>query len=408
LSKNNKIQIPDSLVEDTLKGDVILFLGAGASTEGTSSHFEKLIDVLAEKCQYPSNMSRTLPKVCQYFCKKMDAGKKGRLLREIRRYFDFYMEDDEAKNQATKVHKRIATIGLFKIIITTNWDVFMERQIDVLPVVNDSDLVYWNDSRRQLIKLHGCISQPNTMVMTEKDYESFLKKRLDSTICTKVRDLMATKTFLFLGYSLKDSSFEALQEYILSKMGKYTRCSYAVLPNPTNEDIESAREKGIEIIPSKAFDLVWQLRSILVKKNLYFSINLLGEIDLILEEIKVAQRSLSNFDDLGLYSELYQDGLKSGLQELSTGISSGKSKSHFNDRLRESLNSLNREKKLNKDSEVREAEIAYLTGRVECLRWALGKQENLNYFLNMEFEPITEKDFDYLRELNKDKQLNRL
>ena len=197
MSRNNKIQIPDALVEDTLKGDVILFLGAGASTEGTSSHFQKLIEVLAEKCQYPSNMSRSLPKVCQYFCEKMDAGKKARLLIEIRNYFDFYMENDEAKNQATKVHKRIATIGLFKIIITTNWDVFMERQIDVLPVVNDSDLVYWNDSRRQLIKLHGCISQPNTMVMTEKDYENFLEKRLDSTICTKVRDLMATKTLLF-------------------------------------------------------------------------------------------------------------------------------------------------------------------------------------------------------------------
>ena len=190
-------------------------------------------------------------------------------------------------------------------------------------------------------------------------------------------------------------------------MGKYTRCSYAVLPNPTNQDKESANEKGIEIIPSKAFDLVWQLRSILVKKNVYFSINLPNEIDLRLEEINVAHRSLSNVDSLGLFSELYQEGLINGLQELSTGILSGKPKSHFRDRFRESLISLNRKKRLNKDSEIEEAEIAYLTGRVECLKWALGKQKNLNLFLDMDFEPITEKDFDYLRELDKDKRVNR-
>lgn len=156
--------IPESLINDIENGECVVFLGAGASTEGFKYFGKKLVDVLAEKCNYPSTLPIVLPKVARYFCDVLDGGFRGRLIREVRNYLDLFMEYGEANNLATATHSIIAKIGLLKIIVTTNWDVFMERELNILPIVRDSDLVYWSDDRRQVIKLHGCIGQPDTMI----------------------------------------------------------------------------------------------------------------------------------------------------------------------------------------------------------------------------------------------------
>jgi hypothetical protein len=212
--------ISEALLEDIKNGECVLFLGAGASTEGYLYFGKSLVDILAEKCKCPTSSAKNLPKVAQYFCDTMDGGFRGRLLREIREYLDQYMEIPEAYRSATMVHELVAKIGFFQIIITTNWDVFMERELNILPLVRDADLAYWNSNKRQIIKLHGCISQPETIVVTEDDYRGFQEKRVDCPISNKVKDLMATKTLLFVGYSLKDESFQILQENVLSRMGE--------------------------------------------------------------------------------------------------------------------------------------------------------------------------------------------
>jgi len=50
--------IPHSLIEDIISGEIVLFLGAGSSTEGFSYFKTKLTDILAEKCKYPKSRWR--------------------------------------------------------------------------------------------------------------------------------------------------------------------------------------------------------------------------------------------------------------------------------------------------------------------------------------------------------------
>jgi len=174
--------ISESLIEDLTSGEIVLFLGAGSSTEGFSYFKIKLTDVLAEKCNYPKTATYSLPFIAQYYCCILDGGFKGRLIREIRSYLDMYMDSGEAYRMVTMIHKIISKIGFFKNIITTNWDVFLERELNLIPIVRDTDLVFWNDEKRQLMKMHGCISQPDTMVITVKDYDDYIEKNIDTPL----------------------------------------------------------------------------------------------------------------------------------------------------------------------------------------------------------------------------------
>jgi len=228
-----KRAIPPQLLEDILNTDCVVFLGAGASTEGRTKK-SSLLEIIAEKCNYPKSKQKSLPEVSQYFCEHMDGGQKGRLVRLIRGVIvDTYMKNGEAYRVATMCHDIIARIPQFKVMVTTNWDVFMERLLNIIAIVRDEDMAYWSDQDRQVIKMHGCITQPSTMVITTDDYEAFLSQRLNSPIINKIADLMATKTFLFLGYSLRDPDFEILHNKILAHIGKFARHSFAVMPNAT-------------------------------------------------------------------------------------------------------------------------------------------------------------------------------
>ena len=397
--------IPKTLLDDIKNGECVLFLGAGASTEGSVYFGKSLVDLLAEKCKYPQSSAKNLPKVAQYFCDVMDGGFKGRLLREIREYLDRYMEIAEAYRSATMVHKLVAKIGFFQTIITTNWDVFMERELDILPLVRDADLVYWKSDKRQIIKLHGCISQPETVVVTEDDYRDFQEKRMDCPISNKLKDLMATKTLLFVGYGLKDESFRILQENVLSRMGKLARTSYAVLPQPTNALLQEWKKKGITMIPGNALAFLRNLHDSFVKEWIYFDDDFLltlSELDsqIIKANLSTSWGTLNEEDYTGLLAAMYQDGLKHELDELYYGIKRGKPKSFFEERLEYFRGKVDYWSRKNEP-----IEISYSKGRAEFLFWALHSRhdngEKPKLYVNNNFEPIDETEFQRIRKTQK-------
>jgi len=396
----DKCSIPETLLDDIKNEECVLFLGAGASTEGSLYFGKSLVDMLAEKCKYLTSSPKNLPKVAQYFCDIMDGGFKGRLLREIREYLDQYMEIAEAYRVATDVHRLVAKIGFFQIIITTNWDVFTERELNVLPIVRDADLVYWNSNKRQVIKLHGCISQPETTVVTEDDYRDFQEKRTDCPISNKLKDLMATKTFLFVGYSLKDESFQILQENVLSRMGKLARTSYAVLPQPTNALVQKWKKKGIRVIPGNALAFLRDLHNHFVEEGIYFEDDLLFALSELDSQIIKIQLSMNQEDSTELLSAMYQDGLKHELDEIHYGITRGKPRSFFEDRL---LHFNARVDYWTRHNEP--TEISYNKGRAELLLWAFrlgsSRKEKLGFYINNSFEPIDETEFRKIQNAQK-------
>lgn len=102
-------------------------------------------------------------------------------------------------------------------IITTNWDIVIEKAIDnemaLYDVVrNDSELIN-TTSNRKLIKMHGDIEIGN-IVFKEDDYLEYSQKF--PLVENYVKSILSTNTVVFLGYSYNDINLKYITKWIQS------------------------------------------------------------------------------------------------------------------------------------------------------------------------------------------------
>ena len=90
-------------------------------------------------------------------------------------------------------------------IITTNYDEFLEKYIFTdFSVLLYPDDYYFNSSSGydEILKIHGSTSRPESIVITEEDYQ---KLQQDSKVITsRLTSLMCQNPIIFLGYSISD------------------------------------------------------------------------------------------------------------------------------------------------------------------------------------------------------------
>jgi SIR2-like domain len=236
------------LYEDILHEACVVFIGSGCTTEGKGwGHSDTFYDEIRAKSGFPSKaLPPSFPDLMEYFCKQMDGGQHNRLIREAVSRIERFAVPGEDNYVATRFGEELAQIPYFNRFVTTNWDPFLERSLEILiPMVADRDLAFWDDMKRQVLKIHGCITRPYSIVATKTDYEKCLKR--NPLIFNKLREQMATKTFVFVGYSLRDSDFRQVWEGITKSLGRFAKLAYAVDPNASTEDVNYWKERGIEI-----------------------------------------------------------------------------------------------------------------------------------------------------------------
>ena len=101
-------------------------------------------------------------------------------------------------------------------IITTNYDTLLEssesefcQQYDV--IIYDKDLLN-AQKKKYIIKMHGDVSNCDTIVLKEQDYLNFSQTHV--LIELFVKALLTDHTFLFLGYSLNDYNVKLILSWI--------------------------------------------------------------------------------------------------------------------------------------------------------------------------------------------------
>jgi len=122
----------------------------------------------------------------------------------------------------------------FDMVVTTNADFLLESAYKqqcrpCIPLLGESQL---SASRRPestyLLKLHGDLRHPDDLVMTEDDYDGFLRRK--PLLATYLSWWLLTREPVLFGYSLDDSDLREVLKLLRERLGQLTRAGWAILP----------------------------------------------------------------------------------------------------------------------------------------------------------------------------------
>lgn len=285
----------DLIVNAIKSGECLAFLGAGACTPFVDHNGKKidghptggqLAETLAKQCGYPNGKDKDydLLKVAQYFLYSK-SGKREPLEKAIQNEIQKYREP-------RPIHTVLAQLKSVKIIITSNYDTLLERELEkynrilTRHVYNPrnprtghfSHSIYFKDDEVILYKMHGTIEEPKSMVITQSDYISYLANlhNVDRGMPEFFRKtMMPQSTLLFLGYSLEDWNFQVIWEGVLYNCAipkeKEEKEAYALVSKPTHFQKKYWLKKNVEIFDQDLTDFAKKLA-----KSFELDIPLLG------------------------------------------------------------------------------------------------------------------------------------
>jgi hypothetical protein len=261
------MRVPAEIIETVHKGECILFLGAMASARSPEDCPYRYSEAppgggelsrrLAKRFGYSADDITNLPRV-SLFAEYRQGGSRKALVDAIAYEIARPTEDSSsiAEIEPSPALRMLASLP-FRIVITTNYDLLFDLAFGDARAINGKrkkPIIRIYDPTRTtppeeipidlteeepvLLKLHGDIRKPESIVVTEEDYITFIQ-RMGSThlhpIHEYIRMRMRAWSFLFIGYSLRDYNLRLLFRTLRWGMdvSQYP-LSYSVDPYPDN------------------------------------------------------------------------------------------------------------------------------------------------------------------------------
>ncbi|MCV3209740.1 SIR2 family protein [Mesorhizobium sp. YC-39] len=241
--KNEKeFVFPRELLDRISEGKVAIFAGAGISTENRDHCRGTFYDQIQVEIGASGDLD--FPSLMSLYCSRPDGRIK--LVQKIRDRLNYFSSFRGFYVPMTRFHRAIRPLFMIKDVITTNWDDFFEAEAGLEPFVYDQDLALVDSSKRRVIKIHGSITNYGSIVATSEDYAHSLKKLRNGAIGAYLKNIIASKTIIYTGYSLKDPNYLKLVQSMTKIMGPFVRSSYYVSPYI---DHEYLRKTGLNLIP---------------------------------------------------------------------------------------------------------------------------------------------------------------
>ncbi len=206
---------PDAgLIEDLRKlsadGRIIPFIGAGFSKPFGLPSWRQLIEFMARDLDFDPDIflcQGTYPQLADFFLIK-NGNERTELVEQLRRWFN----DDEIDVAHSRPHQLLAALDA-PVHYTTNYDNILEKSLsnfgkDVVTVVRGTEAQRMSGGVSQVVKFHGDLSRPDSLIITEQDY--FRRLSLDSPLDIKLRSDLLNRSLLFFGYSFEDINMRLL------------------------------------------------------------------------------------------------------------------------------------------------------------------------------------------------------
>lgn len=245
---------PTALIREIADRRAIVFVGAGISKAAlpTMPTWPALLITLGE--QLPKKVDKALVR---------DLVRKNRLLDAAQIVTDGIERADLNAILRTTFQVRPAPhheiySGLLqldlKMIVTTNYDEFLEKNFDHYSGGNAAYNVCKHTSRdlldqirspqRTIAKIHGCITEPNDLVLDRMSY--FRARQLNHGFFQVMSALFTTHTVLFLGYSLGDPDLQIILENTHAASDS-RHGHYALLPKLEHRSMVKAVKQSYNI-----------------------------------------------------------------------------------------------------------------------------------------------------------------
>lgn len=133
---------------------------------------------------------------------------------EISKYLKSYSIDIEKLKQHPELKELFSNKVVIDGIITTNWDLLLESIFPNLSVrIGQSEILFQRPSSiGEILKIHGCCTKYNSLVLTNKDYKYFNDK--NPYLAARLLAIFLEKPVIFIGYSLSDENISEILEKI--------------------------------------------------------------------------------------------------------------------------------------------------------------------------------------------------
>lgn len=220
-----------ALATDAVRGQLVVFLGAGVSAGAGLPTWSALLDQLAAQAGL-SEAERTGLEQLGYL--------------DRAQVIDRRLGDEAVGDAVSEQLGRYTEHGLAHALlaglpvtefITTNYDALFEaasdaarRPVAVLPYAPDADRSRW------LLKLHGCVTRPDDIVLTREHYLRYGAK--NAALEGIVQAMLITRRMLYVGFSLDDDNFHRIVDAVRRAIGGQDRELGTVLALTRNELVE--------------------------------------------------------------------------------------------------------------------------------------------------------------------------
>lgn len=131
-------------------------------------------------------------------------------------------------------------------VITTNWDQLLEELFSGYKVYIGQQSIVRQVPQNiaEIYKIHGCVSDPNSLVLTEDDYRLFKDKQ--AYLAAKLITIFVEHPVVFLGYSISDPNILDLLRAILRGLGseeiRKLQQNLIFVQHQTSGELDVARE----------------------------------------------------------------------------------------------------------------------------------------------------------------------
>lgn len=301
-------EMPEGLIDAAHRGQIVVFAGAGISTEVPNVFPDTVLDLAASELGIEAPES--FPETLQAF---QDRFGRAALVRMVKRKFDYIDSFPRLRSDARKFHQELATMPYLRDIVTTNWDLYFEQECGATPFVTGEDVALYDMPGRRVLKVHGSMSNLASIVATETDYARRLTELGSNVMGGLLRQMLATRTVVFIGYSLRDWNFRRLYEALRADMGDFAPKAYLV--NPFGED-ERVDDLGLTVIRTSGVRFLRDLKSgmtghCFIDDSVYDSVE---DLFALLDEADDFAKTISPKDSpTVIHCWAYHDGMRDAL-----------------------------------------------------------------------------------------------